>query len=259
MTDASAVELRTLLADLPGQPSGYGPWWGSARADGLLALAQRLAPAVALAARRRTGLSVDPDVVLGLLVDALAPPSQLRRALLAPSTADPVAYLCRSLANALARELGPEATIDPSVPRSLAALPPSPAGRPSRRLDRALRAVLRALDPRTPRRLRPTLEQLVEHVVDRAADGALSRLHTRIAADAGLHERGWTPAHLRALVNAVIGARPDHARTSLVAGFLIDPEWRPSASPTHRAALAAYERRMARAEASLRDGERRTG
>jgi len=238
--------ILQLIAAIPTDPHSYGPWWASTRGR---ALAERLggglADAVARGVRARTGRSIDPGVVLGLAVEALTPPSQLLRGLRSPATADPTAYLVRSLVNALAREIGSDVRLD-AVASSLA----QHARRApvAVRLPVALRAVHRELLPGTPPRLRPTLAVVVARIADRAAEGSLSRLHTRSALDAELLALGWSGEQLRALVNAVIGARPDHARSSLLAGFLVSEDWRPRASPAHRRAIEAYGRRMARAE-----------
>jgi len=210
-----------------------------------------MADAVVRGVRARTGRAIEPAAVIGLVVEALAPPSQLVRGLLAPATEDPGAYLARSLVNALAREVGTDWSIDPVDDRWCG--PSAASGEPVG-LSTAGDAVRRVLLPCTPARLRPTLATVIEHVVDRATDGSLSRLHTRTAVDERLRRLGWSREQLRALVNVVIGARPDHARASLIAGFLGDEDWRPRESPAHRAAIDAYARRMARSEAGRTTG-----
>ncbi|HWK20972.1 MAG TPA: hypothetical protein VNR37_09445 [Microbacteriaceae bacterium] len=240
--------LRRLVAAVPSDPREYGAWWGGASGRALAArIEAEVAAPVARGVRARTGRFVDPGVVLGLVVESFAPPSQLVRAVRSPSTQDPGAYLGRSLVNALSREIGTESEVE------LDAVSRRPA--PRRRiapveLATAVGAVHRALRPGTPARLHGSLARVLERVVDRAQDGSLSRLHTRTALDEGLLGLGWSREQLRALVNVVIGARPDHARASLLVGFLIHEEWLPRASPVHRAALDAYARRMARAEAA---------
>jgi len=235
--------LRDLIAAIPADLATYGPWWASPPGR---ALVRHVGGAIALAVvrgvRARTARSLDPGVVLGLVVEALAPPSQLARGLRSPATRDPAAYLARSLVNALARELGSELELDDGVPAMCERVAAPVA------LAAASRAVCRELRPLTPGRLRPSLPLVVERVVDRAAEGSLSRLHTRTALDERLLRLGWSREQLRALVNVVIGARPDHSRASLVAGFLGRADWRPRDSPAHRAALDGYARRMARAE-----------
>lgn len=245
----AAPELRELIAAIPSDPSAYGPWWDSPTGRVLAThVGGRVARAVVRGVRVRTGRWLEPELVLGLVVEAFAPPSQLVRGLLSSATGDPDAYLSRSLANALAREIGPDRSIDTTEVRWGAA---TGARAVPISLASAIEAVCRELLPVTPRRLRPTLAEVVDQIVDRAIDGSLSRLHTRTALDERLRRLGWSCDQLRALVNVVIGARPDHARASLVAGFLTREEWRPRESPVHRAAIGAYARRMARSEASI--------
>lgn len=243
-------QLRRLVVDIPGGRADYGAWWDS-RSGRLLAnrIVTDLAAPVARGVKARTGRSVDHGVVLGLVVEALVPPSQLVRALRSPATADPLAYLVRSLVNALAREIGTEAGIDLN---EVSWAEESRTRTTRMALTAAVRAVLRELLPGTPPRLRPTLPDALERVVDRARDGCLSRLHTRMALDERLLALGWSREQLRVLVNAVVGTRPDHARTSLLAGFLTGNDWRPRTSPIHRGAIDAYARRMAKWELAHR-------
>lgn len=250
----TAAELRDLISTIPSDRAGYGSWWDSPSGRALAArVGGATADAVARGVRARTGRSVDPGVVLGLVVEAFAPPSQLVRGLRSRATRDPLAYLGRSLVNALSRELGTDRSIDIGeaqwgVSGERGAAPID--------LASAILAVCRELLPGTPRRLRPTLAAVVERVANEATDGSLSRLHTRTAIDEGLLRLGWSAGQLRLLVNAVIGARPDHARASLIAGFLTDEDWRPRESPVHRAAIGNYARRMAHSEsvAQVRPG-----
>jgi len=230
---------------MPTRADEYGAWWRGAEGRRLgAAITADVAPVVAALVRGRTGRAVEAGAVLGLAVEALAPPSSLLRGLLSPATSRPLDYFGRSLVNALVRELA-----WPGV--ALAAgesLPDAARLRSERRLEAATASVAGTLLPLTPERLRRTLARAVERVIDEAAEGRLSRVHTALAQDEELWRLGWRPDHIRALVNAVIGARPDHARASLAAGFLLDPRWRPAESLPHRRALGDYARRMARAE-----------
>jgi len=219
--------LRALLARLPADRAAYAPWLAGADGRELAAL---------LAA------SVGPDAV-GLGILALAPPSPLTRGALAAER--PHAYLRRSIAHAAAREAAGASL--PGLPEELPAPEPT-RSRLDGRLPAAVAATCDALGPRTPVRLVPVLESAIEALADRATRGRLSHLHTEAARDPALLSLGFAPAQLRALANAVLGARPDHSRASLLAGFLVDPAWRPEESPPHRAAIAAYQRRMTHAE-----------
>jgi len=244
--DGSTGALRALAAAIPRDRRDYGPWWAGPTGRRLLARLQgTVAEPVARAASARSGRRIEPDEVIGLAVEALAPPSQLARALRSPMTADPEAYLVRSLANALVREQGGELTLEACRDARVA---PASARTGEPRIVLAIELVCRTIAPLTPSRLRLSLPAAVERIVDRAADGALSRLHARAPRDGRLLDLGWTEAQLRALVNVVVGARPDHARSSLVAGYLRSEDWRPHASGDHRAALKRYARRMHRSE-----------
>lgn len=244
--DGRSGGLRAQIAAIPRDRRDYGPWWASPTGRRLHARLQcTVAEPVARAASARSGRRIEPDEVIGLAVEALAPPSQLARALRSPATADPEAYLVRSLTNALVREQGGELTLEACRDARVA---PASARASEPRVLLAIELVSRTLAPLTPSRLRPSLPAVVERIVDRAADGALSRLHARATRDGRLLELGWTEAQLRALVNVVVGARPDHARSSLVAGYLRSEDWHPSASRDHRGALERYARRMHRCE-----------
>jgi len=239
----SEASLRRLIASVPSAPAAYGPWWESPDGRRLAAaIHANLAGPVVSGVRNRTGRGIERAEVLGLVVEAFAPPSGLLRGLRSAVTERPIGYLVRSLVNALSRETGWELQ---EIPPDFAS---TGAQGTSRRLAAAILATTAALEPLTPSRLRPSLGRGIEQLVDRALDGALSRLHTRAAQDAELHRLGWGPTQIRALVNAVIGPRPDHARASLIAGFLAVPDWRPEESPAHRGALHSYARRMLRAE-----------
>ena len=56
--------------------------------------------------------------------------------------------------------------------------------------------------------------------------------------------RQFTPSQIAAVVNIAWGGRTSRRETSLLAAFLINPDFRPSDSPTHARALLHYRRAL---------------
>ena len=243
----SDSRLREVLASIPTADEEYGAWWATAGGRGLVEqVVEHVAARVTSAIRRQLSVEVDRDEVVSLLFLALMPGRMLLRALTSESTERPWAYLHRCLVNSLLDEVGSFYRRE-LHDETLLVVDSATVGEITT-LEAAIASTSATLEPATPTRLVPHLEHAVGWMADRAVDGRLSHLHTDAAKETSLLRRGFSAPQLRALANATVGARPDHSRTSLLAAYLLEPQWQPAFSRPHRQALALYARRMFAAE-----------
>ncbi|MFE6967230.1 hypothetical protein ACFVAJ_19280 [Agromyces sp. NPDC057679] len=87
------------------------------------------------------------------------------------------------------------------------------------------------------------LRGLVSYFAERG-DRNLSHLHSAAAKDPDLLELGYCRREILAAANAVLGARPRHWESSLLAEVIRDRDWTPEVSASHRASIEKFRRRM---------------
>lgn len=215
----------------------------------LCQLEQYLAPGVRTAARR-LGLGDDwthPHEIVHMLIIGLCAEGGKAATHIAETAIDPWAYLARCSIK-WARELWGSRGIsfeqlsEPRVETGFMAQQSQPRDNALTSLDQVVALTHRALVPHTPHELSRPLGGLLSWLANNPPQRISYEAADRAAATRAF--RQFTPPQLAAVVNIAWGGRPRRRETSLLAAFLMNPEFRPSDSPTHARALLQYRRTM---------------
>lgn len=217
--------------------------------DFLSQLEQYLAPSVRTAARR-LGLGDDwtqPHEIVHTLIVGLCAEGGRAATHIAETAIDPWAYLAKCSIK-WARELWGSRGIsfeqlsESRVEAGLMAQQPQPRDDALTSLDQAVALTHRALVPHTPHELSRPLGGLLSWLANNPPQRISYEAADRAAATRAFLQ--FAPPQLAAVVNIAWGGRPRRRETSLLAAFLMNPEFRPSDSPTHSRAMLQYRRTM---------------
>jgi hypothetical protein len=243
-TKWSNHELVEALRLVPGNTDEAKLWWAGAEGAGLLAqIADHMAMPVVSSVRRELSVEIDADEVRSTAWLLLSPERPvLMKHLLSGDTDSAWAYLFTSVKNQVLDDVGRFFRRELSDDQVLVA-----GGMEDDQwhsLDEVVHQTVQVLQPYTPRALHSGLVPAVAWMADMAVHGRLSHLPTTAGRSDELAGLGFGGQRARTLANVTVGARPDHAATSLFAGFLLHPEWDPRYSPRHAAAIREYAKRM---------------
>lgn len=212
-------------------------------------LEQYLAPGVRAAARR-LGLGEDwaqPLEIVHTLIVGLCADGGKAATHIAETAIDPWAYLARCSikwsrelwgSRGISLEQVSESRVEVGL---MAQRNPDPDDRLTS-LARVVELTHRALAPHTPLSLGRPLGGLLSWLANNPPQRVSHETADRAAASRAF--RQFTPPQLAAVVNVAWGGRPRRRETSLLAAFLVNPDFRPSDSPTHARALLQYRRAM---------------
>ena len=212
-------------------------------------LEQHLVPGVRAAARR-LGLGDDwaqPQEILHTIIVGLCADGGRVATHIADSAIDPWAYLAKCSIT-WARELWgsrgmPLDQISESRVEACLTVQQHQAHNDAlTSIDRAVALTYRALVPHTPRGLGRPLSELLSWLANNPPQRVSHETADRAAAAQAFQQ--FSPTQLAAVVNIAWGGRPRRRETSLLAAFLLNPDFRPSNSPTHARALLQYRRVM---------------
>ncbi len=238
-------QLVQVLASIPDDRVAACAWWSSKLGLALLAQIEHhmTAPVVA-AARRELSVEVDAGEVTSTAWLLLSPErSLLLKHLLSPETVNPWGYLHASVKNQVLDDVGRYFRREITDALDNHAIDEPVEQEPT--LEFAVARTASVLAPVTPSCLRESLVQAVDWMADAATRGRLSHLHTLAGRSPELHRLGFGGDRARALANVTVGKRPDHSVSSLLAGFLLQPQWEPTHSSRHAASIREYAMRMA--------------
>jgi hypothetical protein len=244
LTEEDAAEsrlLREALDSIPADPTKFGRWWGTVNGAWLLEhIEARVGITIAARFSSQYGAAFEPRDIAHTAVLIL----EQETALAGLRAADNQwAYLYQMLRNEMFRQMGTRGIIGVDFDQ-LALTSYEDVGT----IDAVEDAIVRTIDvlaPLTPQPVRRHLAEAVAYFADRG-QSRLSHAHTISARDEELTGLGLTRPQILALANVVLGARPRHGETSVLAGFLLDSDWNPETSVAHRAALKKYRARMLR-------------
>lgn len=247
-----ALRLRASLRQLA-EPRAF-----LAGAEGIAFLRQlecRLVPPVRAAARR-LGLGGDwaqPQEVVNMLIVRLCADEASVALRIAETALDPWAYLSRCSMKWAGELWGARgASLDQALelhPGCVADVSHEPAQNEElTTLDEVVALTHRALVLHTPGRLKDPLFGLLAWLANNPPQRVSHESADRVAAARAFPQ--FTEAQLIAVANISWGGRPRRRETSFLAAFLLNPEFRPSDSPTHARALLHYRRSM-RSQQSL--------
>ena len=238
--------LRTLLRQLAETPEFLGSPEGN---EFLSQLEHYLVPG-ARAAARRLGLGdewAQPHEVLHTLIVGLCSEGGKVATHIAQTAIDPWAYLARcstkwshDLWGSRGISLGQLS--ESRVEACLLTQQHQTRNDGLTSLDQVVVLTHRALAPHTPQDLSRPLGGLLSWLANNPPQRASHETADRAAAARAF--RQFTPSQIAAVVNIAWGGRPRRRETSLLAAFLINPDFRPSDSPTHARALLHYRRAM---------------
>jgi len=240
----SNQELVEALRLVPSDANAAMLWWESVEGVSLLAqIADHMALPVVCSVRRELSVEIDPDEVRSTAWLLLSPERPvLMRHLLSGDTDSAWAYLFTSVKNQVLDDVGRFFRRELSDDHM-----PAVNGIDDEQwhsLDEVVHQTVQTLQPYTPRSLHAGLMPAVAWMADTATQGRLSHLPTTAGRSDELARLGFGGQRARTLANVTVGARPDHATTSLFAGFLLHPEWDPRYSPRHAASIREYAKRM---------------
>lgn len=236
--DPDSIRLRSILDSIP-TGSDYGRWWGSEDGRWLLdRISARIACHLAPQFSRKYGTSFDVEDIAHNCVVLLSAEQSL---LALRNSRDQWAYLYITLRNDLFKQMGT---------RGVARVDFDQVGqnevihedeRPD--VDDAIEQTANLLRPLTPAAVRPHLSEVITYLAERG-QSRISHAHTASANDEEITRLGLARPQILALANVVLGARPHHGETSILAAYLKSTEWDPSTSKPHLAALSKYKHRM---------------
>lgn len=232
--------LVTVIRAIPNER--YGAWWGTD--DGIwlhAAIRDRIGPTVVGYVHSLYGVEYEALDVAQTAVSLLESATVRERI---ASANNPWAYLYVSLQRKMISSGGAYFRAQMT---SLLTVPVAASGGESNTpsmLD-AVQETVNRLKPVTPASLHGALTEGVFYFAERG-HSRLSHLFTQSTRDVDLLELGFNRDQILALANVVLGARADHGRTSLLAGFLSGEDWSPDGSTTHQRALDKYRTRMLR-------------
>lgn len=238
------AELVESLRSVPADADLARAWWKTDQGAALLTqITDHVASPVVSSVWRELSVEIDPAEVASTAWLLLSPerPVLLTR-LTEDATSNAWAYLFTSIKNQMLDDVGRFFRRELTDDRTYT--PTEEVFRRESTLDFVVDATVNALAPYTPSFLQPTLLSAVDWLADTASHGRLSYLHSRAGASPEMEAFGFGGDRARALANVTVGTRPDHARNSLFAGFLLHPHWDPRFSPRHSSAIREYANRM---------------
>lgn len=240
--DQDTAELyRVLGPTMPLSDPEYGQWWASKDGEWLYArILARIGTSVSQKVNKSYGVGCEPADVANTAVPMLRQNftrAYIRRA------GDPWSYLAQMLKRELFNTVGLHlrAELD-----DVFAMPAAGFDR-AVSLEEAIDATCRQILPLTPQHLHPVVRPAVTYFAELGGP-RISHLYTHATTDEELTGLGLGREHILAIANIVLGGRPRNAETSLIAGFLLDPDFDPSSSLLHRKALKKYGSRMSALE-----------
>ena len=240
--------LPDVLATIPPAAGEYGPWWASELGCALLEeIRTRVSGRVVNAVQSLYGVRYEKDDVTHSAITLLSDPHLVAAV---QDAADPWAYLFRVLKRELTRQVGSfrRAPYNIETFFTLNSIPIPE--RPYTDLMVAARHTWQVLVGYTPPEGRRHLLEVITYLARRGGH-RLSRAGTELSNDPALLALGYSGHQLRAIVNAVIGSRPDFGTNSLLAGYLKDQDWDPLATAAGHRAVHLYELRMSRHDAQV--------
>lgn len=203
---------------------------------------------------RRMGFPLDAaDVVHGAIVLLLEQDARVAK-YAAAAEEEPWGYLATCLTEWGRRQWGERGTTLDAVEflpvHRTAQLPGHHVSEELTPLPEVVRLTHAVLEPLTPSEQQPTLHPLLSWLA-RNPPQRLSYEGVELAAAVD-HFPSFTKGQLKAVMNISWGGRPRQAETSLMGAFLLDPEFRPSDSPTRARALVHYKAAMRASAAQAR-------
>lgn len=234
------ARLLDALKTIPDKIEAYGDWWKTDEGIWLLeAIRTRIGEPVTSHVHRYYGVEYDTRDVANTAVVALSNP--VVRSKISKAT-DPWAYLYVALRRKMVRSAGNFFRVELDAGDRRFFYEDTTSSNQPQIVD-AIQDTLDCLLPLTPPSLRQPVIDCVYYFAERG-HARLSHLFTRSSKDNALLSLGLTREQILAVGNIVIGARPDHGRTSILAGYLKDADWSPYQSDPHRNALRKYSERL---------------
>jgi hypothetical protein len=233
------TRLRDTLREVPEYGAGYGAWWGTDDGQWLHAMINDLIGVpVVKQVRRLYDASYESSDVANNAVAALS--QNFVRAAVQRAD-DPWAYLYTTLKRELSGQAGRFFRTEMSEDITIANIESDSHGRTN--ITEAIHLTAACLREITPKHLIPGMNEAVFFFAEHG-HSRLSHLFTASTHDGELATLGLARHHILAIANAVLGSRPNHSESSILAGFLIDESWDPRASVPHRRALEKYAARI---------------
>jgi hypothetical protein len=232
------TKLRSAIESITSSELSYGRWLGTTDAQWVLQMASsRISGVIITRFARQYGIEFETSDIVNTLVVLLANDRIVASIELA---SDQWAYIYQVLNNEMLKQMGTRGTASIDLADRLAEVEES-YEMPD--VQSAMDLTVETLTPLTPVALRPHLREVVEYLAERG-QSRISHAHTESANDADLIGLGLERHHILALANVVLGARPNHGDSSILAGFLQNSDWKPHRSILHRIALKKYSARM---------------
>lgn len=247
---SDAPELVRLLESMPMTDPEYGAWWGTEEGRGLYEqIAERIGVPIASSLSQQFGVHHEPADVANTAFTVLR--QDFVHAYIARAT-DPWSYLAQTVKRELLQGIGAHYRAELSDAVLEGARVPAPAPAETSIQD-AVELTYAHLAPMAPEDLHASLREAITYFAE-LGGARLSHLYTHATTDAEMTGLGLGREEILAIANAVLGARPHHGQTSLVAAFLRDPGFDPRSSLMHRRALKKFESRMASSAVRRQEG-----
>lgn len=204
-------------------------------------IAVLMAPAIVGYARGKMGYALEVDDVVSIAITGLCAKSGNAAEYCAAAIEEPWGYVATCLRGWARAEWGVRGR-DIEIAEFLPAPAPTEDMNDYTELSQVVELTFQALAPVTDERLHTDLYELLGWLAANPLTRLSYETDERVAAHR--HCPGLTIEQVTAVMNIAWGGRPRQAETSIMGQFLLNPEFRPSDSPTHARALTYYKHQM---------------